>query len=155
MLKSNKYASFQVFVCTREPSIKGARTFSVILNHRLFLLSTPVHICLTLLPLVRVDAYFELGGSPTSSIHLHHLSLSIKTRKVSHNKVKYLSITLMQDKSRERINIYLKISYGNMKKICFKKPVYYPVSTNKCTLLTLINAGFQVLSRSIKIWDKI
>ena len=40
------------------------------------------------------------------------------TKKVSH-KVKYLLATLIQDEKRERINIYLKISYGSRKKIVF------------------------------------
>ena len=76
------------------------------------------------------------------------------TKKVSH-KVKYLLTTLMQDENRERINIDLKITYGNRQKkcICFKKPIYGPVWTHQRTLLALINMDFQVLGNSIKIWD--
>ena len=52
---------------------------------------------------------------------------STNTKKVSH-KVKYLLTTLIQDENRERINIYLKISYRNEKNsICFKEPIYCPV----------------------------
>ena len=42
----------------------------------------------------------------------------ISNTEVSH-KVKHLLTTLIQDENRERINIYLKISYGNKKKIVF------------------------------------
>ena len=63
------------------------------------------------------------------------------TKKVSH-KVKYLLGTLIQDEKRERINIYLKISYGSRKKIVFVlrnlyAPLYEhinvsPADYNKC-----------------------
>ena len=49
-----------------------------------------------------------------SKIHIHHPYPHANTKKVSH-KVKYLLTILIQNENRERINIYLNISYGNRK----------------------------------------
>ena len=75
------------------------------------------------LPPVLADTNFEYDSgffstNPTPNIHLHHPFPYKITRKISH-KVKYLLTTLTQDENRERINIYLKISHENRKKIVF------------------------------------
>ena len=92
-----------------------------------FDLPPPVHTCPHLAdspsPVVRADTKFEYDAeffskNPTSNIYLHYPSHYTNTKKVS-RKVKYLLTTLIQDENSERINIDLRISHGNRKKIVF------------------------------------
>ena len=121
-----------------------------------FNLLLPVQICpyLADIPLpCTCGQKLWIANFSTKHFHLHHPSLYTNTKKVIH--VKYLLATLIQNKSRERINIYLKISYGNRQNsFCFKEPIYCPAWAHQHTLLTL-NVGFQVLCNLIKIWDNI
>ena len=123
------------------PSINDAVHFQWFLTR-----SLPLHTCSHLadpLPPVLALTKFEneteffsknLTLSPAPSPYKN-------TKKVSH-KVKYLLATLIQDEERERINIYLKISYGSRKKIVFVLRNLYtalydhinvsPADSNKC-----------------------
>ena len=105
-------------------------------------------------PPVHADTNFEydtefFSNSSTPNKNLHHPSPYTNTKNVNH-KVTYLLTTLIQNENRKRINIYLKISYGNRKNnICFKKPIYCFVWRHQPTLLTLINVGTRFNSNSI------
>ena len=93
---------------------------------------------------VGTDANFEYNPEFVSKImtlnmHLHHPSPYTNTKKVSH-KNKYFLTTLIQDENREIINIYLKISFGNRRKMyllyriyvlpCVSTSTYSPDSNN-------------------------
>ena len=94
----------------------------------------------------------EFLKNPTPNIHICHPSHSTNTMKVSH-KVKYLLTTLIQNENRERINIYLKISYRNEKNsICFKEPIYCPVWTHQRILLTFDLWGLQSTFSQEHLW---